>query len=76
MLRRNEFSTVYKEEKNALLAKKEVAWTAKDMKKWDLDHDNLPVATVKLLEDKKLAQRYMFPKVDTLDSRKQTTCAT
>jgi hypothetical protein len=55
---------VYKEEKNALLARKEAAWNSKDMKKWDIDQDNIPVSKVTLLQDKKLAQRYMFPNVD------------
>ena len=60
---RNEFSVEYKEKKQQLEAKKESMHPTMDMRKWEIDQDNLPVPKVQLLNNKAVALKYMFPKV-------------
>jgi len=63
---RNEFSIEYKEKRQLLEAKKEAAHPLLDMKKWEIDQDNLPIPKTQLLADKQTALKFMFPK-DTQD---------
>ena len=65
-MKRNEFSDFYKFEKINLQLKKESAYSSKDLKKWEIDQERLPVPKLDLLSDKNLALRYMFPKVESL----------
>lgn len=57
------FSNEYKEHKEVLMKKKETAFLTKELKKWEIDQENLPVPKLELLQDKNLAMRYMFTKV-------------
>lgn len=61
-MKRNEFSTVYKDQKAALLARKEAAYKTKDLKKWDIDQDKVSIPISDLINEKKLVMRYMFTK--------------
>lgn len=63
MIKRNLFSNEYKEQKEILNKKKEAAFASKDLKKWEIDQENLPVSKLDLLQDKSLAMRHMFTKV-------------
>lgn len=68
---RNEFSIEYKEKRQLLEAKKEAMYPTMDLKKWEIDQDNLPVPKTQLIGDKSTALRYMFPKVsNTIYGRK------
>lgn len=60
---RNEFSIEYKEKRQLLEAKKEATYPTMDLKKWEIDQDNLPVPKTQLISDKVTALKYMFPKV-------------
>lgn len=60
---RNEFSIEYKEKRQLLDAKKEAVYPTMDLKKWEIDQDNLPISKTQLINDKATALRYMFPKV-------------
>jgi len=60
---RNGYSHEYKEKKIALEAKKESLWNGKDLGKWKVDQDNLPVTKTQLSNDKTLAKKFMLPKV-------------
>lgn len=64
MVKRNMFSNEYKEQKDGILKRKETAFLTKDLKKWDIDQENLPVPKLDLLQDKDLAMRFMFTKVE------------
>lgn len=61
---RNEFSIEYKEKRQLLDAKKEAVYPTMDLKKWEIDQDNLPIPKTQLIGDKATALRYMFPKVE------------
>lgn len=63
MIKRNLFSTVYKDQKTALINKKKSLIGTKDLKKWEVDQDKCPVSKVELINDEKLAMRYMFSNV-------------
>lgn len=63
MIKRNMFSNEYKEQKDSLLNKKEAAFITKDLKKWEIDQEILPVPKLDLLQDKNLAMKFMFTKV-------------
>lgn len=63
---RNEFSIEYKEKRQVLDAKKEASFPLMDLRKWEVDQDNLTVPKTQLFQDKATALKYMFPK-DTQD---------
>lgn len=67
---RNEFSIEYKEKRQLLDAKKETVYPTMDLKKWEIDQDNLPISKTQLISDKSTALRYMFPKVSKIKVRK------
>lgn len=68
ILKRDLFSSVYKEEKALLTEKKQEAYPSKDLKKWEVDQEKLTIPKLELISDKRLAMRYMFTN-DTLDLR-------
>jgi len=63
---RNEFSIEYKEKRQVLDAKKEASFPLMDLRKWEVDQDNLTIPKTQLFQDKATAMKYMFPK-DTQD---------
>lgn len=62
---RNDFSIEFKEKRQVLEARKEAAYPTMDLKKWEIDQDNLPVPKTQLFSDKATALKFMFPKVTT-----------
>jgi hypothetical protein len=64
MVKRNMFSTEYKDMKADLLKRKDTAFASKDLKKWDIDQEKLPVSKLELLNNKETAMKYMFTQVD------------
>lgn len=68
MVRRNMFSLEYKDQKADLLRKKEVAFNSKDLKKWEVDQEKLPISKLDLLNDRETAMRYMFTMVGQIAS--------
>ena len=53
-----------------LEAKKEAIYPTNDLKKWEIDQDNLPVSKTQLFSDKATAIKYMLPKVEVYEFRK------
>jgi hypothetical protein len=43
--------------------KKESLWNGKDLAKWKVNQEDLPVTKIQLSNDKNLAKKYMLPKV-------------
>ena len=46
------------------MKKKEVAFATKDLKKWEVDQEKLPISKLELLNSKDTAMRYMFTNVE------------
>lgn len=63
MVKRNEFSNEYKDQKAELMKKKEAAFASKDLKKWEVDQEKLPVTMLEMSSNKETAMRYMFTHV-------------
>jgi hypothetical protein len=68
VIKRDNFSTAYKDEKAVLSLKKQNAFASKDLKKWEVDQEKLPITKLDLINDKKMAFRYMFTN-DSIDLR-------